>query len=358
MLCAMRGRRWRWLFRFSLPALAIPGPCTTFNGDSPAPPDAGADVADAGVLGYLVIDDAIAVCSLVAGCPTLPYSIGISLAVPVDSRYFGSCVQMLAGRIPPSRRGLELQRGVLQKIVGKRSCDEALAVLPVELLVDDTRCNVGNGCSNNAAIACDDGGTGQKLGTLSRCAPGLGGPTCRSFPVDASAYALCAEGPCTATHSEAHCEADSLVTCDLANDFSLGFDCTWVGLGCGTADGGGFPYTTCLAPEDDARCPGFGASGCSGDSARYCVAVSSSPAWSRFACADVGASCVGGRFVDGGGTPAICSPAPATADCSPYDPDVGTCAGTIVALCVDGQRTTYDCAKLGKRCDPGARACL
>jgi hypothetical protein len=356
----MRGTRWRWLFRLSLPALAIPGPCTTFDGDSPAPPDAAADAADAdaGLTSYLDFGDAIAVCSLVAKCPTLPYSIGLSLAIPLDSRYFGACMQMLAGRIPPSRRGLELQRGVLQQLVGKGTCNDALAAVPVELLADDTRCAAGHAClSATEAVSCDDGGTGQTFGSLSRCAATLGGPKCLSFTVDGGTYALCAEGTCTDTHDEAQCNGSTLVTCSRTNGFRYSFDCAWVGLGCGTADGGGFPYTTCLAPDGDEACPGFNASDCLADSARYCVAVSASPAWSRFACADVGATCVGGRFADGG-APAICTPPPASSDCSPYDGDIGTCTDSTIALCVDGKRTDYDCATLGKQCDRNARACL
>src|SRR5881275_927490 len=79
----MRARWWRWLV--SLPLLAIPGPCTTFDGDSPSAPDAGDDAADAAPTptSYLSLDDAVSVCSLVGRCQTLQYSIAVSLAISV-----------------------------------------------------------------------------------------------------------------------------------------------------------------------------------------------------------------------------------------------------------------------------------
>ena len=80
----------------SLPLLAIPGPCTTFDGESPSAPivDAGEsdatdastpDVVPLGPQPYLFLEDAVRACSLIARCPTLALSVGLSIAVPVAS---------------------------------------------------------------------------------------------------------------------------------------------------------------------------------------------------------------------------------------------------------------------------------
>lgn len=340
--------------------LAIPGPCTTFDGDAPSAPDAGgsADVdASPTATTYLSLDDAIAVCSLVARCPTLQYSIALSVAIPVDQHQFPACVQTLAGQIPASRLGIDLQRGALAGVVGKKDCGEALAALPVELLADDPRCVVGRACgSATTAVACNDSGT-ETLGTLNRCAPDLGGPSCSvvSLPNDGGSYAVCSEGACTGTFvADAHCEGTVLKTCDPTySKIKTTFDCAWLGLGCGQGAQG---YATCVSPESSAKCPGFNAADCAGDTMRYCVAAEAQPSWSTFACADVGATCRGGRFADGGGTPPICTPK--DGECSPYDADMGACDGSRISLCVDGKRVSFDCATAQKQCDRTARACL
>src|SRR5687767_8265748 len=143
----------RWVVRalVALPLLAIPGPCTTFDGESPSSPaiDAGPDTVDApfadvvplGPQPYLSIEDAARACSLVARCPTLPISIGLSLGVPVAPDQFATCVHFLASPIPPSRLGFDLQRSVLAKIAAAKDCKEALAAAPIELLYGaDPRC--------------------------------------------------------------------------------------------------------------------------------------------------------------------------------------------------------------------------
>jgi hypothetical protein len=357
----MRDRRWRWLFSLSL--LSIPGPCTTFDGDSASTPDAGDDGADASDAapapsGYLTLDEAVSVCSLVVRCQTMQYSIGISLAIGVDARDFSACIQTLAGLVPPSRRGFALQQGALKKVAAETECGNALAQLPVELLAQDPRCGTGRGCyTPTSAVECSDSGAGGELiGTLSRCAEGLGGPKCLAvqLPGDAGTAAVCAEGVCTSsTVTDYKCEGSVVHTCDPQySTLEIKFDCAWVGLACGKGLKG---IDTCVDPTSSDLCPGFGASDCSGDTARYCVAGESQQSWSRFACAEVGASCVGGRLIDGGGKPAICTPK--NGECSPYAADIGACNGNVVSLCVDGKRMSYDCSKQGKQCDPGARGC-
>ncbi len=353
MLGAMRGR-WRWIV--SLPLLAFPGPCTTFDGESPSEPDAGVDVDAAPPdATYLSLADAVSVCVLVGRCPTLQYSIGLSLGIPLDQKELPACVQMLAGKIPSSRRGLELQRGALARIVSKKDCGEALETLPVELIADQ-RCNIRRGCNNaTEAVACDDS-SGQLIGTINRCATDRGGPQCTTvtLPNDGGTYGVCSEGACTGTFvADAHCEGTKLVTCDPQfSKIKSTFDCAWVGLGCGK---GSSDYATCLSPEMSAKCPGFGAADCFGDTMRYCISGDSQQSWSTFACAEVGASCEGGRFVDGGGVPPVCTPK--DAECSPFDADIGACDASNVALCVDGKRLSFDCATLGKQCDRVAKGC-
>jgi hypothetical protein len=232
-------------------------------------------------------------------------------------------------------------------------------VLPVELVANDARCNkVRHGCIDQSeAVACDDNGGGNILGTVSRCAVDLGGPQCTnvSLPNDGGTFGVCSEGACTGTFvPDSHCEGTVLKTCDPTySKIKTTYDCAWLGLKCGK---GTTSSATCVSPTTDAKCPGFGAADCSGDTARHCVATQSQQSWSTFACGEIGATCEGGRLSDGGGSPPICTPK--NAECSPYDPDMGACEGSHISLCVDGKRVSFDCATQQKQCDPNARACL
>jgi hypothetical protein len=350
----------------SLPLFAIPGPCTTFDGTpAPAAPQADAgdaaasdagDAAPSGPRPYLSIADAVKVCSLVERCPSLPYSIGLSLAVPIVQGQFVTCVHTLASPVPPSRLGFELQRGVLARIAAARTCQEALDATPTELLYGaDPRCPAAgspSGCRDGAhAVFCGDSG----YGTYSTCVSGHGGASCLEVdvPDGGGRFGVCGTGTCDQAVPESRCEGTTVVTCDPRQyKLATAFDCAWLGLACGRVADTVF---TCVTPGGDQRCPGFPIATCNGDEMRFCVA-SDAPRWSTFECGEIGATCAGGMRQDGSGPPPFCLKK--GAKCSPQDAELGGCAGSAIDLCVDGALTQFDCARVGKQCDRAARACL
>jgi hypothetical protein len=285
---------------------------------------------------------------------TLPVSLGLSIALPVASDQFASCVHFLASPVPPSRPGFELHRGVLESAVGASTCHEALAAMPTELLFGaDPRCPevAGSVCYDEShAVFCGD----QGFGTFSRCSETRGGTKCVEIDVDGGRAGVCARGPCEGNIPEARCEKTTLHTCDPRSyKLEIRFDCAWMGLKCSVGPEG---YQTCVSADgDDARCPTFGVATCEGDRVRFCTG-GEALRWSTFSCGEIGATCQGGMLADGGGPLPFCLHADAR--CSPLDASVGACAGDVIDLCVDGAPVSFDCASIGKRCDPRARACL
>ncbi len=358
-------RSWVRRVALSLPLFAVPGPCTTFDDEvaRSAPPvvaDAGAQdtsAADAPVIGpraYLSLDDAVRACALVARCPTLPVSIGLSIAVPVAPDQLATCVHFLASPVSPTRLGFARQQGVLQRVAAAKDCKEALAAMPTELLYGaDPRCND----AGSAPSSCWDethvlycGGDG--FGVLYQCGDDRGGDKCLTYSTpDAGTGAACATRTCDAFVPDAFCENGSILrACDpRGSKLETVFDCAWQGLTCALTS----PASPdCVGAEDRTPCPRYGFAECSGDRVRFCTS-GEPPQWSTFDCAAVGARCEG----SGGDTQRpFCIHR--SAKCSPLDASVGTCSGTRISLCVDGESVSFDCATVGKTCDPGAKACL
>lgn len=364
MLRAMSARRGKFVRWLSLPLLAIPGPCTTFDGETaavavadggPDGGDAGApDVAPIGPQPYLSTEDAARACSLVSRCPTLAISIGLSVGIPVAADQFASCVHFLASPIPPSRPGFDLQRGVLRKIAEAADCKQALEAAPTELLYGaDPRCPDGGGytsCYDDThTVFCQ----GTMFGAFSTCAGTRGGEKCVTVDVpDAGPVGICAKGACDAFVPDAFCEKGTILhTCDpRGSRVETVFDCGWVGLTCANGPEG---YPTCLSPSETTSCTQYGQTRCEGGRLLFCMGDQSAQ-WSAFDCGAVGAECVAGS-ASGTRLP-LCLHR--DAECSPLEVGTGTCTGSTISLCVDGRKTTFDCGSIAKRCDPQARACL
>jgi hypothetical protein len=338
------------------------GPCTTFDGEAPrAAVEAGAADAEAGTVdprAYLSLPDAVRVCSLVSRCPTLPYSIIISVGVPVFYEEFTACVDFLSTPIPPSRRGFELQRSVFRAIAeaedgGTRNCNVALSLMPVELIAEprtDPRCTpVGQGCSSSTTvIACGDSG----VGTLTRCAPSRGGPSC--VVPEGGALGECVEGECAGGGlPDTHCEGTVYTACDPRySKTKSAFDCAWLGLTCGTRDFDAGRYPTCITDTSgDRPCNAFGQTRCNNDVVELCMAGAEYHL-TTFDCGELALGCGGGGLQ----APAYCIPT--DAECVPTEKDMGSCDGSKVTLCLRGRRTQFDCASVGLQCDSTAKACL
>jgi hypothetical protein len=365
----------RGAFGLSLGVAFLPGPCTTFDGESPGKiePEAGVDaqpdVVDAGPSTYLSLQDAARVCSLVAQCGTLPYSIELSIGIAVDIDHFAACLHTLSSPIPPSRRGVSLQRAVLADIAKAGSCLQALAATPLELVAvpPDNRCTAPGTrtCADNgrAAIYCPnpptDGGT--YAGTYARCGETRGGTSCVEVTIPDSGgvkVGVCGIGPCAdASIGEAYCEQGNpsvLHTCD-PNTYRLEtrYDCALVGLDCRRLGSGAL---TCFLPGFETACPYFGAADCVGDTARFCTAVDSAGRWSTLACGEIGSECKGGYDIQTRiGAPPTC--VPKERECTPFDSDIGLCDGDAIRVCLSGKRDKFDCASIGRRCNASRHSC-
>src|SRR5512142_637416 len=93
------------------------GGCRTFSSLPEPPREDGGAGGDAGVgatTAFLSVRDAVVVCSKVAGCASTEVGavVETALAIPVRaSGGFAACVSWLAGRVDPTRPGLEQQQG-------------------------------------------------------------------------------------------------------------------------------------------------------------------------------------------------------------------------------------------------------
>jgi hypothetical protein len=192
------------------------------------------------------------------------------------------------------------------------------------------------------------------IGVLYACGATRGGDKCLTYEVpDAGVAAACARGACDAFVPDAYCENGTIVRACEPRAFKLEtmFDCAWVGLTCAMTNPGS---PDCRTPDDREPCPRYGFAECNGDRVRFCTNWDPRQ-WSTYDCAAIGARCVG----SGGDTQRpFCIHR--DAKCSPLDSSVGTCTGTgtTISLCVDGATVAFDCASVGKTCDPAAKACL
>src|SRR5262249_22772969 len=145
-----------------------------------------------------------------------PYSIILSIGVPVFPNEFGACVDFLSSPVAKSRLGFDKQQSVFRAIAdaedgGTRDCNVALSLLPIELLanggqVPDPRCTQSrNGCLDSQTVIACGGDSG--VGTLTRCAPTRGGPNCK-VPVipEAGVFGICFEEDCVGGIPSSFCE--------------------------------------------------------------------------------------------------------------------------------------------------------
>lgn len=319
----------------------VPGPCTAFDGDQmPTPPGD----ADAQGVTYLSTTDAALVCARVVECPTLAGSLVVSTGIPLAAD-FPACMQWVSGPVPAGRLGFASQQSVLREIAAATSCAEALGRLPREILAgNDPRCASDAG----AGSRCLDSTTSLDCATRvrARCDDGrLFGPG-----------ATCRDGTC----STGACGAPALVWCtgdrlDLCVPTDAGrqaghWDCTALGLKCETSGAA----SMCSTPGGDQPCKSFrpGDTACSDDKlkAKVCVAAVGTH-WGIVDCTQLGAGASCEALASGG---VAC--APPRAECALES--AGSCDRSTISLCVGGRRTSFDCASIGRTCDPARRACV
>jgi hypothetical protein len=331
------------------------GACTTF--DFPAPSgvtgqDAGASDAtatadasaearpDAGITTFLDLQSAAQLCARTFQCPGLAQAIEASLVIPIATPptplNFSGCMDWLAGPVDPARLGLSEQQGILHAIAASSSCATAYASTPAQPVDTDAKCLLDS-CSGSALQTCTHAGS-----FLLTCdAPLFDQPGACVVPGAAQAALCVTRGACQPGGS---CSSSTTyVDCYKDGASFTAFDCTLSGRQCVSAP-------DCVAPgRPTAPCPERGTDDRCDD------------AWVLH--------CAGGFLAqtefDCSATHRTCSQASGAARCvgtgdacTPFDTngDVNACGdgGSTISLCIGGQKTSFDCSKIGLSCVPGS----
>jgi hypothetical protein len=338
-------------------AAVVASSCTTFNGltvpagdasvetaageaapDVPvvdAPPDAPAPQ------GYLPVAAAARLCSLVFQCPALAQSILASLAVPIDPVNYSLCMHWLAAPMPPDRVGFAVQAQAFACMAQGGTCAGAGSCLSLEDLAPrDPRCADAGA---DAAERCgDDGGTVYRCSTgyLLHCGAAYYGPgsSCRT---GADGTHWCATGTNCAIAGS--CIGTLLDYCGAGSNLTFGINCAYDGYTCDLASNDDSGLANCNTGTLYKPCNSAGTT-CAGAVVEVCDGYDDS----EFDCAALGETCVAKAG------PAVCV---GTGDaCTPFDSTVDVCTGDTIALCIGGQKQSFDCTSLGLKCVPGAGA--
>ena len=336
--------------------------CTTFSGielppkrseaGAPARPseveaslppedDGGPDgkVAVVPLAGYLSLADGARVCALAARCPELAPSVIESIAVPMDTLNFSSCVDWTAGALPQSHVGISLQAAQLGCAAKASTCVAAGACLSVEkLTLDDPRCPIKDAGRDVGALQrCDTNGTSVircNVPDILHCNSGYYAPGSTCLQASDGRSFCATDKNCVSTS----CIGNVLEYCGGGLHESI--NCAASGYTCGldtTVDGG---YTDCLTGDRIKACPQAGTD-CDGTVVAVCDGFNRS----EFDCKALGGTC--SKI----GATARCTRP--NDECTPFDANVNGCSGATITLCVGGKRTDFDCATVGMSCLPG-----
>lgn len=339
-------------------AAGVIASCTTFDGVVvPSGQDASTDTAfdvrpetapvEAGEAstappGYLPIDQAARLCSLVFQCQYLASSVLQSVAVPVDPVNYSLCVHWLAGAVPPDRVGFAVQSQTFQCMAAATTCASAGSCLSLENLApNDPRCADAGGA--DAAERCgDDGGTVYRCAEsyLLHCGSAYYAPGSRCLTGDDGTHWCALGGNCSVQDS---CIGTLNDYCGDPSNLHFSVNCAYDGYTCGMAVNDDSGITSCYTGDMDLPCSSPGTS-CTGTTLQVCDGQDTSD----FDCAALGDTC----STQGGA--AICVHSGDT--CTPFDNDVNQCNGSSISLCVGGHPVTFDCASAGLSCVPASGA--
>jgi len=320
-----------------LAAIGVVASCTIFDGlESKIVNDAGPDsvVPPNTQPGYLSLAEGVKFCSNAFNCPLLGQSTEFSVDVPVDSNHFSSCVEWVAGPLPKNRLGHDTTAKFLTCAADATTCTGATGCMWYEVLAtNDPRCSPDAG---TAGTCHEDGGALYFCGSnpsIEHCTNGYfpSGFSCIKG-VDNASY--CAAPTCAGDQ----CTGSMLEFCGVGNQIYNGWDCAAGGFSCGFDSTEG--YVDCLTDGTAKKCSALSV-GCQGGVAAICDGFYES----HYDCNDYGGTCDQTSF------PRCKLP---SETCTPFDPDVDQCNGTSITLCYAGQKTSFDCAQVGKQCVAGS----
>ncbi len=303
--------------------------------------DAGADGPQPTFqVGYLSLIDGARLCALASRCPQLSPSINASIAVPLDTLNFSSCLDWASGPLPSTHVGIALQAAELACAAQATTCEKAGACLSQEkLALDDPRCPVKDAGNNPGSLeTCDPNGDVIRCDVpdILHCSSGFYAPQSKCMQGDDGRSWCALDRNCVS----ASCIGNLLDYC--ANSLHESVNCAAVGFTCGldSTPGG---YTDCLTGDRVKECTQTGTA-CDGT----VIAVCDGFHRSEFDCQALGGTC------SKTGSNAHC--ARPNDECTPFDTTVNTCAGSTISLCVGGKKASLDCAATGLQCLPGSGA--
>lgn len=294
--------------------------------------------------------EAARLCSLVAGCDRLAASVMLSTGLPLSTLdangdviafNYSSCMDWLTRRLEPSHAGFETTRAVFNCLAATTTCTEAAACLTYESLGPaDPRCEGARAkrCMGSSLVDCEQRLVSHcdELGfsVTTECAEGAQGAVCRVESCAAPGI-VCEENPPGVFYA---------IACTEGGD-EIATSCTAHGLSCtepsGCADPAGSP-----APCE----PPFSQS-CGGAARAALCAAPVIQSGLRTVPIDCGAA--GDECVEEALSARCAHPG---ASCSPYDAGINVCAvdaPNLIALCLEGEKTSFDCASLGMKCVNG-----
>jgi hypothetical protein len=328
--------------------LAGAGACTVFNGVTAA-------TCSTSSTGYLTLDQAAHACAYIMTCEAtgqFELDIESSLGVVTSHTSFAYCVNALAGSVPATRPGENVDSTALLCIANAPTCAAARACVGVETIDDpstDPRCtnipDSGIYCADNDAAIVDCTLTG---GYVTHCnEPPFTQGSCVIVP-DSGGYYFCGDdnggyAGCTA------CDISSslLTTCLPDSGYEGYVLCASLGDTCGSAviptdagDGGPIAASpVCFANGTYAACNATTFSDeCVDGAVTTCNYYGTE---SPTDCNALGDKCVQGNQP-------FCIPSNAT--CTPFTPGIGGCEDDVVSLCIDGKPFSYDCRCAGMVC--------
>lgn len=287
--------------------------------------------------GYLPLEQGVRVCALVHDCPMLYAAIARSIGVPASNARFSTCLSWIAGPLPATRYGLDVQAKMLQCIAEANDCPGALECAYVEPLAEgDPRCAgvVGDQCLMGGILLDCTTEIAERChtpyhGAGSECQLGLGGT------------GRCALSTCIQQSSPPpRCTSGVYVRCDPATNLRVAQDCNTVGLTC--PEGAEGADAQCATIDGVFPCDEPGRAVCSPDGTR--VRVCDGALASEFDCRDMDGHCVleksGARCVR------------PIDNCTPDSSGIDTCQGSVISLCIAGKKVSFDCADAGLSCIP------
>lgn len=287
--------------------------------------------------GFLSLEEAARLCSKVQTCPTLGYSVGYSLLVPINTKSYSACIDVLTAPLPSTQVGVAQQAQSLSCAAKASSCPVAAACLPYEYVEsNDPRCQGADGGANGNCAPDGKAVYDCFYKRVIHCDHPYfyPGSTCLA---DSNGVYQCAAAQ-TCSGGATTCKGNIVTFCSTGN-VAYGTDCAFWGASCGKnqATGGQDCVLNGITPT------------CATDSVQ-CVSNRVRTCFGKFFseidCVALGGTCASDPI------PHCTLPSD---KCQQTDAAVATCTGDSIQLCVAGKSQVFDCTSIGMKCLVGLK---